>query len=50
MVKAIGCTAPAPTPWISRNTIIDGMDQAMPANSDPTMKMAMPTSMTGLRP
>ena len=46
----MGWMAPAPTPWINRNTMREGMDQAKPQNSDPTRKTAMPTSNTGRRP
>ena len=38
----IGWIAPAPTPWISRNAIIDGIDQAKPHSTEPTRKIARP--------
>ncbi len=50
MVIATGCTAPAPTPWTSRKTISDGIDQAKPQRIEPTRKIAMPDRMTALRP
>ena len=50
MVMPIGWIAPAPTPCTSRNTIIDGIDQANPHSIEPNRKIAMPTSITVLRP
>jgi len=50
MVIAVGWTAPAPTPWTSRNAISDGIDQANPQSSEPTRKIAIPTCITVLRP
>ena len=50
MVIAVGCTAPAPTPCRRRKAISDGIDQAKPQRSDPTRKIAIPDSMTTLRP
>ncbi|VVD33137.1 protein of unknown function [Paraburkholderia dioscoreae] len=50
MVSVTGWIAPAPTPWISRKAIIAGIDQAKPASTEPIRKIAMPASMTGLRP
>ena len=46
----MGWMDPAPMPWINRNTIIDGIDQARPARIEPTVKTAMPNSITGFRP
>ena len=45
-----GCTAPAPTPWISRKAIIEGIDQAKPHRIEPRRKIARPASITFLRP
>ncbi len=45
-----GCTAPAPTPWISRKAISEGIDQAKPQRSEPKRKIAIPERMTVLRP
>jgi len=50
MVIATGCIAPAPTPWTSRNTIIAGISHAAPASIEPIRKIAIPASITGLRP
>src|SRR5450830_2184088 len=50
MVIETGWMAPAPMPWIRRNTIIAGIDQAKPASTEPTTKIAIPASITGLRP
>ncbi len=50
MVMATGCIAPAPTPCTSRNRIIEGIDQEKPAKIEPRTKIAIPVSMTGLRP
>ena len=50
MVIAVGWTAPAPTPWTSRKTISDGIDQANPHRIEPNRKTTIPTSMTLLRP
>ena len=50
MVMAVGWTAPAPIPCASRKTISDGIDQANPQSSEPKRKIAIPASMTLLRP
>ena len=49
-LAAASLLAPAPTPWMSLNAIIDGMDPARPANAEPSRKMPIPASITGLRP
>ena len=50
MDNAIGCIAPAPTPCTNRQQINAIMDPANPASSDPARNIAIPTSITGLRP
>ena len=50
MVIDIGCTAPAPMPWIARKAMSATMLVASPHSSEPTAKTAMPNSITGLRP
>ena len=50
MVIATGWTAPAPTPWTSRKAISDGIDHASPHRTEPARKIAIPTSITVLRP
>ena len=50
MVIAMGCTAPAPSPWTARNAMSAGMDQANPQSTEPSAKSPMPSSTTGLRP
>ena len=50
IVIPTGWMAPAPTPWINRNKISDGIDQAKPQSTEPTRKIAMPKSSTGRRP
>ena len=50
MVMPTGWMAPAPMPWIRRNAIIEGIDQAKPHRTDPARKMPIPDSMTTLRP
>ena len=50
MVMAVGCTAPAPIPCASRKAISEGIDQANPHRIEPNRKIAIPTSMTRLRP
>ena len=50
MVMAVGCTAPAPIPCTSRKAISDGIDHANPHRIEPTRKIAIPTSITVLRP
>ena len=50
MVMAVGWTAPAPTPCASRKTISDGIDHANPQRIEPNRKIAIPASMTLLRP
>ena len=42
--------APAPTPWMRRKRIIDSIDQAKPQSTEPIRKIAMPNSITFLRP
>ena len=50
MVMPIGWTAPAPSPWTTRNTIRLVMLQARPHIREPVRNSAIPTSITGLRP
>ncbi len=50
MVIVIGRIAPAPRPWIARNTMSDVMSQATPHRTEPTRNSAMPNSTMGLRP
>src|SRR4051794_39339352 len=42
--------APAPRPCTSRNAISHAIEDAKPHSTDPTRKIATPTSSTGLRP
>ena len=49
-VRLTGWIAPAPMPWINRNAIKDGMDQAKPHSAEPTRNTVIPASSTGLRP
>ena len=50
MVNEIGCTAPAPRPWIVRKRIRDVIDVANPHSIDPPMKRPSPVMKMGLRP
>ena len=50
MVMAIGCTAPAPSPWIARKAISAGMLHASPHRIEPRTNVPTPNSMIGLRP
>ncbi len=50
IVTLMGCTAPAPMPWIARNRMSVGMLHAMPHSMDPRRNTAMPKNITGLRP
>ena len=45
-----GWMAPAPMPWMRRNAIIEGIDQAKPHITDPDRKIPMPKNITTLRP
>jgi hypothetical protein len=46
----IGCTAPAPMPWMARAAISTGMDHAAPESTEPSRNTPMPKNITGLRP
>jgi hypothetical protein len=50
MVMLVGCTAPAPRPWMARAAISVVMLQANPQSTEPSTNAAIPNSMTGFRP
>ena len=50
MANATGKSAPAPRPWMPRDTMSHSIDVDMPARIEPTRKMPMPTMKMGRRP
>ena len=48
--KAIGKSAPAPSPWTPRAATSCHISCDSPASSEPTMKMPIPNRNTGRRP
>ena len=50
MVKAIGWTAPAPRPWMARNTMSWIIDWLSPHSAEPPTNRATPARKIGLRP
>jgi len=50
MVIDIGAAAPAPRPWMTRNTISEVMFQASAPRIEPSRNSATPARITGLRP
>ena len=50
IASATGNSAPAPTPWMPRNTISIAMFWLRPDSAEPIRKITMPSMKIGLRP
>jgi hypothetical protein len=50
IVKAMGCTAPAPRPWSVRKAMSIGIDVESPQSMEPMTNSARPKRKIGLRP
>ncbi|HEU4673435.1 MAG TPA: hypothetical protein VFS32_11100 [Candidatus Limnocylindrales bacterium] len=49
-MKAIGCIAPAPSPWIVRKAMSWAIEPLSPQSADPPTNKARPNRKIGFRP